>query len=490
MPADERLDSVYDRAGFGASVPRGSRPALVVVDLTRGFTEPGFPSGADLTAEVTATAALVAEARRRNVPVIYTAISYTPAEADGDAIAWLRKAPGMRALREGSEAVDLDPRIDQREGDHLVLKKGASAFHGTALAALLTSLGTDTVVVCGATTSGCVRATAVDAVQSGFNTLVVREACGDRARAPHDAALFDLQAKYADVIGLDDALAYLSVPDVRTLGQAALADLGTVPATSRWVRSGPVRLHVLDYGPSDGVPVLLLPGITSPAVTMDFVARELTDLVRPLVLDVRGRGLSDDAPNYDLGSYATDVEAVVAGLDLRDPILFGHSMGARIAARAAAGGLPLRGTVLVDPPLSGPGRAPYPTTLDAFLGQLDQARRGTDADEVARSWPRWPRREQELRARWLSSCSRTAIAATHAGFESEDFFTDWPRVPAPAYFLYGGASPVVTAAGAAEAAERNPAAEFVEIPEAGHMVFWDQPDAALAALREVLRKLL
>lgn len=202
-------DATYDRAGFGAAVPRGHRPALVVVDLTRGFTEPGFLSGTDLTAEVTATAALVTAARPHGVPVIYTAISFTPAEADGDAVAWLRKAPGMRTLREGSEEVTLDPRLEFRGDDHLVLKKGASAFHGTGLAALLSGQGADTVLVCGATTSGCVRATAVDAVQSGFNTLVVREACGDRARGPHDAALFDLQAKYADVVGLDDALAYL-----------------------------------------------------------------------------------------------------------------------------------------------------------------------------------------------------------------------------------------------------------------------------------------
>lgn len=202
-------DATYERAGFSAAVPRGHRPAVVVVDLTRGFTEPGFPSGADLTAEVTAAAALVTAARRRNVPVIYTAISYTPVEADGDSIAWLRKAPGMRALREGSDAVAFDTRLARRSDDHLVLKKGASAFHGTALTALLAGMATDTVLVCGATTSGCVRATAVDAVQSGFNTLVVREACGDRARGPHDAALFDLQAKYADVVGLDDALGYL-----------------------------------------------------------------------------------------------------------------------------------------------------------------------------------------------------------------------------------------------------------------------------------------
>ncbi|WP_410659233.1 isochorismatase family protein [Amycolatopsis sp. lyj-112] len=219
MPVDEHLGlhgaetvSVYDRAGFGATVPRGARPALVVVDLTRGFTEPGFPSGADLTAEVTAAASLVTAARRHDVPVIYTAIAYTAAEADGDAIAWLRKAPGMRALREGSEEIALDPRLERSDVDHLILKKGASAFHGTALAAVLAGLNTDTVLVCGATTSGCVRATAVDAVQSGFNTLVVREACGDRAQGPHDAALFDLQAKYADVVTVEDALAYLSDP--------------------------------------------------------------------------------------------------------------------------------------------------------------------------------------------------------------------------------------------------------------------------------------
>ncbi|GAA4775320.1 isochorismatase family protein [Actinomycetospora chlora] len=210
MPAD--TDAVYARAGFGAAVPCGTRPALVVVDLTRGFTEPAFPSGSDLTAEVEATNRLVEAARRGGAPVVWTVISYTPAEADGDVVAWLRKAPGMRALREGSDAVALDPRLDHRPGDPVVTKKGASAFHGSPLATLLASLHVDTAVVCGATTSGCVRATAVDAVQSGMDTLVVADACGDRARAPHDAALFDLQAKYADVVALDDAVAYLDDP--------------------------------------------------------------------------------------------------------------------------------------------------------------------------------------------------------------------------------------------------------------------------------------
>ncbi|GAA4638336.1 alpha/beta hydrolase [Actinoallomurus vinaceus] len=274
----------------------------------------------------------------------------------------------------------------------------------------------------------------------------------------------------------------------RALSQSALADLADIPALSRWVRSGSLRLHALDYG-GEGVPLVVLPGITSPAISMDFVTRQVTDLVRPIVLDVRGRGLSDDGGSYTLEDYAADVEAVVRGLDLRHPLLLGHSMGARIAAvTAARSAVPLRGTLLVDPPMSGPARGPYPTTLAAFQSQLDQARRGTDADEVALSWPRWPRREQELRARWLASCGAEAIAATHQGFETEDFFDTWPAVPAPSVLLYGAQSPVVTQAGAAEAGRANPAARLVEIPEAGHMVFWDNPGGALAALREALSR--
>lgn len=281
----------------------------------------------------------------------------------------------------------------------------------------------------------------------------------------------------------------------RQVRQDALADLADVQAVSRWARNGDVRLHVLDYEGA-GTPVLILPGITSPAITMDFVARELNDLCRPLVLDVRGRGLSDSGTSWTLDDYASDVLAVLSELDLgAEPVLVGHSMGARIAAvtatRLGAGGkTALRGTVLVDPPLSGPGRGPYPTTREAFLGQLAEAVRGTDADEVARAWPRWPRAEQSLRARWLSSCDEAAIRATHAGFENEDFFDAWPSVPAPTTVLYGADSPVVTADGAAEIAAANPRAELVTIPDAGHMVFWDNPDEALRLLRGALEPLV
>lgn len=279
----------------------------------------------------------------------------------------------------------------------------------------------------------------------------------------------------------------------RTVEQRALADLADVPARSRWVRNGPVRLHVLDYSAADDdprTPVLVLPGITTPAACMDFVARELTDLVRPLVLDVRGRGLSDTGDSWSLEDYAGDALAAVDGLDLHQPMLLGHSMGARIAGlaavRAAARGIALTGSVLVDPPMSGPGRGPYPTRLAVFLGQLEAAHRGTTPDDVAQSWPRWPRREQELRARWLSSCAHEAIEATHRGFETEDFFDWWSQVPAPVVLVYGGESPVVTTAGAEEARAAHPDARLECVPDAGHMVFWDAPADALALTRRLL----
>jgi nicotinamidase-related amidase len=212
MHGDE-TDRTYERAGWGGRTPRGSRPAVLVVDLTRGFTEPGFPTGADLTDVVAATSELIGAARAGNAPVLFTTIAYEAADVDGGACGWLRKAPGMGILRAGSELVDLDPRLPRDPArDPLIVKKGASAFFGTDLAAQLVTLGADTVIVCGATTSGCVRASVVDAVQYGFTVLVPRPCVGDRAAGPHEANLFDIDAKYGDVIDLADAVAYTRDP--------------------------------------------------------------------------------------------------------------------------------------------------------------------------------------------------------------------------------------------------------------------------------------
>lgn len=203
---DDAVGLIYERAGFGAQIERGSRPAVVVVDLSRGFTERQFPTGSELSAEVAATRQLLDAARTAGVPVLFTTIAFE----EGDQTAWLRKAPGLAVLAAGSELVEIDPRLEPRDGEPIIVKKGASAFFGTDLAERLRDLGVDTVVICGATTSGCVRASVVDSVQNDFPTLVVREAVGDRAQPPHDANLFDIEQKYGDVISVDDAVAYLS----------------------------------------------------------------------------------------------------------------------------------------------------------------------------------------------------------------------------------------------------------------------------------------
>lgn len=195
----------YRSAGFGAPVRRGRRPAVLVVDLSRGFTDPDVPIGSNLDAQVEATAELLRTADEHGAPVVFSTIAFP----EGVPYAWLDKSPGLAVLREGSTAVQIDPRLPRRDRDPVVVKRAASAFFGTDLVTLLRAEGADTVLICGATTSGCVRATAVDSVQYGFGTLVVADCVGDRADAPHDASLFDIQAKYGDVLRLDAALDYL-----------------------------------------------------------------------------------------------------------------------------------------------------------------------------------------------------------------------------------------------------------------------------------------
>ena len=210
--SDEAAKAVYDKAGLGQAVTLGDRPAVLVVDFSCGFTDPACALGSDLTAEVEATKRLLDVAREKGLPVVFTTIGFEPSLKDGGL--WLQKVPALGNLQVGGHWVDIDPRLEPRDDETVILKKGASAFFGTNLAAVLVSQQVDSVILCGATTSGCVRATAIDLLQYGWPTLVPRECVGDRARAPHDANLFDIQAKYADVVGLEDALAYLdAVPD-------------------------------------------------------------------------------------------------------------------------------------------------------------------------------------------------------------------------------------------------------------------------------------
>jgi maleamate amidohydrolase len=214
--SDAEAKRVYERAGLGASVTLGTRPAVLVVDFSCGFTDPDCGLGSDLSAEVAATKRLLDAARARGLPVIFTTIGYEPSLKDAGL--WVQKAPGLAELQVGGPWVEIDPRLEPRDDETVVLKKGASAFFGTNLAAILVAQAVDTVILCGATTSGCIRATAIDLLQWGWPTLVPRECVGDRAQAPHEANLFDIQAKYADVVALDDALAY-----VESVGSEVLA---------------------------------------------------------------------------------------------------------------------------------------------------------------------------------------------------------------------------------------------------------------------------
>ena len=206
--------SVYSDAGFGWPVEPGTRPAVIVVDFTLGFTDTRYPTAADMTVAVERTRQVVEAAHAGHIPVIFTSIAYHPAEIP--ALPWLKKATGMRALLHGSRLVEIDPRAGRGEQDLILFKTGASAFFATHLAALLTGQGIDTVVICGATTSGCVRATAVDAVQSGFKVLVPEDCVADRARAPHEANLYDIEQKYGDLTTADEVVGYFAqLPDAR-----------------------------------------------------------------------------------------------------------------------------------------------------------------------------------------------------------------------------------------------------------------------------------
>ena len=205
--SEEQTREIYERARLGQSVTLGTRPAVLVVDFSRGFTDPECTLGSDLTREVESTNRVLAVARERGIPVIFTTIGFEPNLKD--ASLWLEKLPALGELIVGSEWVEIDPRLERREDETVVLKKGPSAFFGTNLPSILISQAVDTVVLCGATTSGCIRASAIDLLQYGYPTLVPRECVGDRAQGPHEANLVDIQAKYADVVSVEEALSYL-----------------------------------------------------------------------------------------------------------------------------------------------------------------------------------------------------------------------------------------------------------------------------------------
>jgi len=203
------LQANYAAGGFGKGLDPGERPALLVIDFVRAYLVQDSPLYAGVENARVACVKLLQAARAVRIPVIHTNVVYQPGGLDGGV--FFRKVPALACFERGArpDLAAFAEGLDPEPGETVISKQYASAFFGTTLASTLTALAVDTVLLAGLSTSGCVRASAVDACQHGFIPLVVRDAVGDRHPAPHEANLFDLQAKYAEVVTLDQALAYL-----------------------------------------------------------------------------------------------------------------------------------------------------------------------------------------------------------------------------------------------------------------------------------------
>ena len=201
------LGADYQQAGFGGSLAFGKRPALVIVDFVRAYIEPGSPLYAGCESAFESAKRVLAAARKAGIPVIFTGVEYEPGGVNGGI--FYRKVGALKVFDRGSRLGEYCNGLEPRPGEWLLLKQYASAFFGTTLAPTLTAQGVDTLIITGVSTSGCVRATALDACQHGFIPFVVRDAVGDRDPRPHEANLFDLQQKYAEVVGEAVIVAHL-----------------------------------------------------------------------------------------------------------------------------------------------------------------------------------------------------------------------------------------------------------------------------------------
>jgi nicotinamidase-related amidase len=196
-----------ERKGFGRSIEPGVRPAVIVIDLSKAFTDPTSDVGSDLDLVVANTARILDAARRKAVPIFFFRIAYR--HDLSDAGIFFLKQPALAVLKEGSEAVEIDERLAPRPDEPVITKKAASPFFGTLLGPSLIRLGIDTLILTGCSTSGCVRAAAVDGYSYGYRLLVPADCVGDRTLEAHQANLFDIQVKMGEVVDVAYVLRYL-----------------------------------------------------------------------------------------------------------------------------------------------------------------------------------------------------------------------------------------------------------------------------------------
>jgi len=254
------------------------------------------------------------------------------------------------------------------------------------------------------------------------------------------------------------------------------------------VRANGIRQHYLRFG-GKGPALILVPGIASPAAMWAFVAARICEHFDVYVLDVRGRGLSEagDHLDYGLNACAQDIVAFVKQHGLKDYVIVGHSMGARIAIRAARGEpAGLARIVLVDPPVSGPDRRAYPSPLARLLELIASAKRG-EVEERLRTEPSvWPEAQLLTRAEWLCTCDERAIAVAHRSFHEDDVHSDLPHVTVPTGLIVAGRGGVVQAKDEREIATLLPSITIRRVENAGHQMQIDDLEGFLAALGEIL----
>ncbi|CAL8478779.1 alpha/beta fold hydrolase [Caballeronia sp. S22] len=252
------------------------------------------------------------------------------------------------------------------------------------------------------------------------------------------------------------------------------------------VHANGIRQHYLRYGGArEGRDaIVLVPGITSPAVTWGFVAETLGRQFDTYVLDVRGRGLSEASStlDYSLDAQASDLIAFIEGIGLKRASVLGHSMGARIALRAARQAKSIARLALIDPPVSGPGRRAYPAQLAWYIDSIALARKGIDAEGMRAFCPSWTDEQLRLRAQWLHTCDERAIRASFEGFHADDIHAEMPHVRQPALLMTAGKGDVIRDEDIAEMRELMPQLEVVNVPDAGHMIPWDDEAGFYRAL--------
>ena len=250
-----------------------------------------------------------------------------------------------------------------------------------------------------------------------------------------------------------------------------------------------IRQHYLRFG-GHGQPLIVVPGITSPAATWAFVGERLGCSHDTYILDVRGRGLSEAGAHlhYDLESCANDVAEFATMVGLRDYAVLGHSLGARIAARLASRpDVPISRLVLVDPPLSGPGRRAYARPLRFYLDAIEEATKGRlDAAAMRPTYPNWSEEQLRARAEWLHTCDESAITASVRGFQEEEIQSAFPKLRMPTLLLAAGRGGVITDEDVSELRGLMPSLEVRRIDGAGHMIPFDDLETFIEVTLEFL----